>query len=197
MSGAAVLNESAKKQLKQIFDFAQEMQDFCKEQTEQLNKDPRMDIDAIDRSKLYTAMIKTYERSEANRNLFMTNSSGKDKTDYMKDYQEFNSDDDYEAGIDGQDFNSDEDTDLRGRYGQSALAKEMNRSNNKTDFGLDISQFDELEAILENSHLGGNIAPNNPEPKLRIPEGYMPLEVTSQKSTYQRNNWVADGEEKE
>jgi hypothetical protein len=131
----------------------------------------------------------------------MTNSSGKDKADYMKDYQEYNSDDDYEAGADDNlDFDSDADTDLRDRYGQSALAKEMARPSHTSDLGLSITQFDELEALLENSRSEDRkeSAPSGTsEPKLRIPDGYMPSMAAEQKTPYKRKNWVADGEEKQ
>lgn len=195
MSGAKLLNEGAKQQFLKIAQFAKEMQSFAKEQLEQLEKDPRVDIDTMDRSKLYIATIKTHERSEANKNRFLQDSC-KDKQDYMQDYQEYESSDD-DIDIASQDFDSGAETDLRGRYGQYSLKNEMQHMASlqsgklpeiNLDMGQDISLFDDHEDDVS-VHKTMQVLPAKPEPELKVPEECLPNNTNG---VYRRSNWIPE-----
>lgn len=213
MSGAAQLNNDAKQHLLQIKKFAVEMLSFSQMQLEQLDKDPRIDFDVNDRIKLYTVTMKTYERSEVNRQRFMQGSYN-EKQEYMKDYREYVSsdDDDIDLDIDDldanfnyleHDYDSDTKTDLRGKYGQIALQQGIDHSRKMQE--IDITKFNNLDLDNKNIILTAGVQESEnmppliqqqlpvsllPEPELKVPDAFNPNGENS--GVYRRNNWIPD-----
>lgn len=178
MSGARIINDDSFQQLIAIVEFANQMGKFAKDQLDQYAKDPRIDIDSLDRIKLYYATIRVYKHSEINVNQFIKKNV--ENNNYMEDYEEASSDDDdgYRGfASDYHQQDSDQDDDIRGRCGQRAIKNEIDAFKN-----MGIDDFDDLPSDddkKENEHTLDVLHPDNipvdaennqdtPEPKRKI-----------------------------
>jgi hypothetical protein len=83
MSGARIINEDSFQKLLTILEFANQMKNFAKDQLDKYEKDPRMDIDSLDRIKLYFSVSKIYEQSETTVNHFIQKNM-ETSTDYLE-----------------------------------------------------------------------------------------------------------------